>query len=141
MGRVESPEALFAQLQEKEQVQPGFLSPLSKFVPIETVFDFTPDTFEERLKQVVFSYADRIGNGSFYVRVERRGHVGEIHSQHAERALNKALTEHLAAVGRAATIDFKDPDVIIVAETLDDQCGVGVLTRAMRKRFQFVLVP
>lgn len=141
VGRVEKPEALFEQLQHKEEEQPGFLDPLSKLVPIDRTFDFTLENFAERLKDAVLPYAELIGSGSFYLRIERRGHAGEIHSQRQEQRLDQALREYLMARGHTPSVDFKDPDVIIVAETLDDECGVGAITRALRSRFPFVRVP
>jgi tRNA(Ser,Leu) C12 N-acetylase TAN1 len=89
----------------------------------------------------VLPYAEMIGNGSFYLRVERRGHAGEIHSQHVEQELDGAFRERLMARGQTPSVDFKDPDVIVVAETLDDECGVGAIPRSMRTRFPFVRVP
>lgn len=141
VGRVKNPEAFFEQLLRNEEEQPGFLDPLSKLVPIDRVFVFTVESFGERLKEAVLPYAELIGSGSFYLRIERRGHAGEIHSQHQEQNLDQALREHLIGLGRTPSIDFKDPDVIIVAETLDDECGVGAITRSMRCRFPFVRVP
>jgi tRNA(Ser,Leu) C12 N-acetylase TAN1 len=88
-----------------------------------------------------FRYADRIDGGSFYVRIERRGHAGEIHSQPLEQELDRTLTEHVREQGATPYIDFKDPDAIVAVELIEDECGVGLITRAMRERFPFVKVP
>jgi tRNA(Ser,Leu) C12 N-acetylase TAN1 len=141
VGRVKEPEAFFEELRRREEEEPGFLDPLSKLVPIDRTFGFTVETFAERLKEAVLPYAELIGNGSFYLRVERRGHAGEIHSQHVEQELDGTLRERLVARGQTPSVDFNDPDVILVAETLDDECGVGAIPRSMRTRFPFVRVP
>jgi tRNA(Ser,Leu) C12 N-acetylase TAN1 len=141
VGRVDEPEAFFEQLQSREKRSPGFLEPLSKLVPINHTFTFTLGNFGERLKEEVLRYAETIGSGSFYVRIERRGHAGEIHSQHLEQELDSALRKSLEERGHTPSVDFEDPDVILAAETLDDECGVGLITRTLRNRFSFVRVP
>lgn len=141
VGQVASPEALFEELRRKEVERPGALDPLARLVPIDQTFDFTLATFSERLKEAILPYAERIGSGSFYLRIERRGHAGEINSHEQETRLGEVLYETLAARGRTPRVDFKDPDIIIIAETLDDQCGVGAITRLTRTRFAFVRAP
>lgn len=141
IGRVEDHEAFFAQLQRHEEDEPGFLRPLAKLVPIEQTFAFTVETFPVRLKEAVLGYADRIDSGSFYVRVERRGHAGELHGQHLEQEMDRSLMEILTAKGEAPSIDFKNPDLIVAVETIGEECGIGVLPRALRTRYPFVRVP
>lgn len=138
IGRVEDHEAFFEQLRRSEEDRPGFLDPLAKLVPIDRVIAFTVETFAERLKEAVLLYAERIGSGSFYVRIERRGHAGEIHSQRLEQELDQALLDQLRACGETPSVDFKDPDLIVAAETVGDVCGVGAITRDQRARFPFV---
>jgi tRNA(Ser,Leu) C12 N-acetylase TAN1 len=99
------------------------------------------DTLLAQLGEAVKPFIDRIGSGSFHVRVERRGHAGELHSQQMEQELAKAVLEALAAKGMAATIAFKNPDAIIAVEIVGDECGVGVLPRALRDRFPLIKVP
>ncbi|MER3425580.1 MAG: hypothetical protein C4293_22440 [Nitrospiraceae bacterium] len=141
IGRVEDHHAFFEQLLRQEEDEPAFLSPIAKIVPIDRTFDFTVENFTARLKEAVLPYAGHIGNGSFYVRLERRGHAGEIHSQQVEQEMARVLYEVLSAQGKTPSVTFKDPDVIVVVETVGDVCGVGVITRDMRTRFPFVRVP
>ncbi len=140
-GRVEDHEAFFAQLARCEETEPGFLHPLARLVPVELVFPFTLESLPEQLRAVVKAFAERMERGSFYVRVERRGYAGELHSQMMEKDLDKVISEVLAAKGAAATISFKDPDTIIAVEIVGDQCGVGFLPRGLRERFPFIRVP
>ncbi|OGW70049.1 MAG: hypothetical protein A3A88_00975 [Nitrospirae bacterium RIFCSPLOWO2_01_FULL_62_17] len=141
IGRVEDHEAFFAQLQRHEEDEPGFLHPLAKLVPIEQTFAFTVDTFPVRLKEAVLGYAERIGSGSFYVRIERRGGAGEIHSQQLEQELDRTVCDALRARGETPSVDFKNPDLIVAVETIGEECGIGVLPRALRMRYPFVRVP
>jgi tRNA(Ser,Leu) C12 N-acetylase TAN1 len=140
VGRVTQPLQFLEELLRLEKESPGFLDSVSKLVPIDRSFEFSVNDFEERLKDALLPYADQIKSGSFYVRIERRGHKGEIHSQHVEQDLGRRLIEHLGTRGHAPTLKFKDPDLILVAETLDETCGVTALPRDMRERFPFIRV-
>jgi tRNA(Ser,Leu) C12 N-acetylase TAN1 len=141
VGRVEDHQAFFEQLQRQEDSRPGFLAPLSKLVPVERTFPFTVETLPLLLRDAVGGYAEQIDSGLFYVRVERRGHAGEIHSQTLEQELDRTLIEMLKERGAEPHVNFKDPDVIIAIEIVGDECGVGLITRGMRERFPFVKVP
>jgi tRNA(Ser,Leu) C12 N-acetylase TAN1 len=141
VGRVEDVPAFLDQLIRCQEDDPSFLDPLAKLVPVDQTFTFTVETFVEQLKAAVLPYADRIGNGSFYVRLERRGHHGEIHSQQVEQELDRLLIAALSEKGLTPKIDFKDPDWILAIETIGDVCGVGALSRELRARYPFIKVP
>lgn len=141
VGRVEDHEAFCEQLCRSEEQRPGFLRPLARLIPIDRMFTFQVEHLPDQLARAVLAYADRIDSGSFYVRIERRGHAGDIHSQLLEQKLGRTLLTHLREQGAAPLIDFKDPDVIVAVELIGDECGVGLITRTMRKRFPFVKVP
>ncbi len=51
----------------------------------------TVETFSDQLKETVLQYVEKIDSGSFYVRLERRGHAGEIHSPTVEQAMDHLL--------------------------------------------------
>lgn len=141
IGRVEDHEAFFEQWCRQEETDPGFLEPLAKLVPIDRTFDFTVETFVDQLKAAVLPYIEWIGSGSFYVRLERRGHRGDIHSPEVERLLDEVLREALEAKGKEPTISFKDPDLIVAVKTIGEMCGVGAIPRTLRIRYPFVRVP
>jgi tRNA(Ser,Leu) C12 N-acetylase TAN1 len=140
VGRVKDPSAFLEDLLRREREHPGFLDSVSKIVPVERTFEFSVETFGDCLKEAMLPYAEVIDGGSFYVRIERRGHIGEIHSQHIEQDIDRMLLEHVTARGQTPTVNFRDPDVILVAETLDDECGVAALPRSLRERFPFIRV-
>ena len=141
VGRVEDHEAFCEQLRRSEEERPGFLRPLARLIPIDRTFTFQVEHLPAQLERAVLAYADRIDSGSFYVRIERRGHAGDIHSQPLEQELDRTLLAHLREQGAAPLIDFKDPDAIVAVELIGDECGVGLITRTMRERFPFVKVP
>ena len=141
VGRVEDHDAFCEQLRRGEEERPGFLRPLARLIPIDRTFTFQVEHLPAQLERAVLAYADRIDSGSFYVRIERRGHAGDIHSQPLEQELGRTLLAHLREQGAAPLIDFKDPDAIVAVELIGDECGVGLITRTMRERFPFVKVP
>ena len=141
VGRVEDHEAFYEQLRRSEEQRPGFLRPLARLIPIDRTFTFQVYHLMAQLDRTVLAYADRIDSGSFYVRIERRGHAGDIHSQLLEQQLVRTLLAHLREKGAAPLIDFKDPDAIVAVELIGDECGVGLITRTTRQRFPFVKVP
>ncbi|RMH38152.1 MAG: hypothetical protein D6690_00810 [Nitrospirae bacterium] len=140
IGYVPEPMSLLEEFRRQEETQPDKLEPISKLLPIDRVFDFSVETFEERLKDALLPYADRIDDGSFLIRIERRGHAGEIHSHNVEQHVGQALIDYLAANGHHATVDFEDPDYLLFAETLDDQCGIGMIDRRTRLRYPFLRI-
>lgn len=141
VGRVEDHEAFCEQLRRSEEERPGFLRPLARLIPIDRTFTLQVEQLPAQLERAVLAYADRIDSGSFYVRMERRGHAGAIHSQRLEQELGCTLLARLREEGATPLIDFKDPDVIVAVELIGDECGVGLITRTMRERFPFVKVP
>jgi tRNA(Ser,Leu) C12 N-acetylase TAN1 len=140
VGRVEDHEAFCEQLRRGEEERPGLLRPLARLIPIDRMFPFQVERLPAQLEQAVLAYADRIDSGSFYVRIERRGHAGDIRSQLLEQELGRMLTETLKERGADPHVDFKDPDTIVAVEIIEDECGIGLITRAMRQLFQFVKV-
>lgn len=141
VGRVQDHEAFFKQLTLWEEDQPGSLEPLARVVPIDYTFEFTVESFSGQLKEIVLPYAETINSGSFYVRLERRGHSGEIHSPTIERTMDHLLQQQCAEKAWNPHIDFNDPDVVIVVETVENLCGVGSIDRALRLQYPFIRVP
>ena len=113
---------------------------LARLVPVERTFHFDAEGFVERLKQAVAPFAERMGTGCFYVRIERRGMLGQVHSQEAEREVADYLAGLLRGRGQQLTTDFRDPDWIVACETLGAEAGVALLDRETRRRYDFVQV-
>jgi tRNA(Ser,Leu) C12 N-acetylase TAN1 len=141
IGRVEDHQAFLEQLRRGEEHEPGFLFPLARVVPLDRTFRFTPDALFPLLKAEALSYAGQIGNGSFYVRVERRGHRGDVQGRRIEQEVAAAVIELLTQRGCMARVDFDDPDVIIAIEIVGDECGIGMITKSLRERYPFVKLP
>jgi tRNA(Ser,Leu) C12 N-acetylase TAN1 len=111
---------------------------LSRVIPVERTFRFTPETLVALLADAVTPFVERIDSGSLYVRVERRGLMGRVPSAEVERAVADHIFEVAARRGKALRTSFADPDWIVVAETIGGRCGVSLLPREMRRRYAFV---
>jgi tRNA(Ser,Leu) C12 N-acetylase TAN1 len=138
IGEVQDPAALFEAVTQARARSEPWAMVLGRAIPIETRFWFTPDTLVAQLCTAAEGLLDRLAGGSFHVRLERRGHVGEL----ASPAIERAVADHLFTLAEARGIrirtDFHDPDNVLVAETLGDECGVGLIGRELRTRYPFV---
>lgn len=139
-GRVADVAGFLEAVWAAQQAQAGWTQYLARLIPVELTFHFNADDFVERLKSAVQPFAQRMGSGRFFVRVERRGMLGRVHSQEAERAVADHLINLAAARGARLTTDFADPDWIVACETLGAKAGVALLDRTMRLRYPFLQV-
>jgi tRNA(Ser,Leu) C12 N-acetylase TAN1 len=113
---------------------------LARVVPVETTLRFDPDDAVPALAAAAEVFLDRLAGGSFYVRLERRGLKGTIHSALVERGVGEHLYRRLEEQGRAARVDFAGPDYVLAIETLGDHAGLGLISRALRERHPFVRI-
>jgi tRNA(Ser,Leu) C12 N-acetylase TAN1 len=113
---------------------------LLRVLPVERTFSFTPQTFEERLREAVVPFVQRMVSGTFHVRLERRGHKGKILSPEVERRLGDDVMDLAMQQGKTLHVSFQDADYIIVAETVSNLCGVALVTRELRTRYPFVKI-
>jgi tRNA(Ser,Leu) C12 N-acetylase TAN1 len=101
------------------------------------VVSFTRETLADLLKEAVAPLVARMTDGSFYVRLERRGLAGKLSSTSIERTV--AGHAHALAAARGVRLRTALPiDFIIAAEMLADECSVSLLPRALRQRYPFV---
>lgn len=139
-GHVADPLTLLEAVATAQQVGEAWTQHLARLLPVERTFAFHAEDFVERLKEAVTPFAARMGTGRFFVRVERRGLMGRVDSQAAERAVADHLIDLVQARGGALRTDFADPDWIVACETLGAEAGVALLDRALRQRYPFLQV-
>jgi tRNA(Ser,Leu) C12 N-acetylase TAN1 len=116
-------------LETLRQEKPEKLRSLSQIVPIERTFQFELSDFREKLREAISPYVELVEHSRFYVRVERRGHKGEISSLEVEQEMDAFVLEALKNTGKLAQVSFKDPEKIIIVETIENRAGVGLITR------------
>lgn len=131
--------AFFREFVAAVEETPGILNAMSHAVPFEHVFVFKDASeFEEKLRDIVLSYAPQLAGKSFHVRLRRRGLKGVISSPEEERFLDDVLLEALAAAGTPGHISFEDPDYVILIETVGEGGGVSLWTGEDLKRHLFL---
>jgi tRNA(Ser,Leu) C12 N-acetylase TAN1 len=140
LGRVKEIDAFLRALENLREENPMKLNPLSQIVPLERTFHFDLSDFKEKLKEILSSYVDRIENKKFYLRVKRRGHKGEISSLEVEKEVADFIMGALEKAGKKAQVSFKDPDCILIVETIGNWAGVGFITKEMKEKYSFVRI-
>jgi tRNA(Ser,Leu) C12 N-acetylase TAN1 len=116
-----------------------FFETISHVVPITHKLHFaTADGFEQQVRDVVLAWAPQLAGKSVHVRVRRRGHKGELHAMELERRIGAALLDELARRRTPARIALDDPDVVIAIETVHDEAGLAMWTRADLERYPFL---
>src|SRR6266436_342638 len=119
VGAVESVDEFLARVREALDADPLLPTALARVVPIEATVRFEAPTAVETLAAAAEPFVDRLAGGSFFVRLERRGLKARLHTPRVE---------------------FKDPDAVLVIETIGDEAGIGVVTRALRTQHPFVKI-
>ena len=114
---------------------------LVRIVPVDTVFSFTVETFRDRLGEVVDTLAGRMPPGAFYVRIERRGHKGEIPTPEVEREMDGRIIAAHERLGLSSRVDFKQFSSVVAVETFRDAGGAGIVLRETMERYPFLKVP
>ena len=139
-GWVEDHERFLTALLEASHAGKPWIAHLGRVVPVSRFFSATPESLLAQLKEAATALVENINSGTCFVRVERRGMPEAGHSPEIEHALADHVFALVEARGGSLRTSFTDPDYIVVAETLDTECGVGLITRDLRSRFPFVRV-
>lgn len=137
-GRVDDIAGFLEAVHEAYQAGKPWVGYLARVVPAEIVLTFTAETLTEDLERAVAPLVERMSDGSFCVRLERRGLAGKVASADIERALADRVHDLASARGVRLRTNLVDPDFLIAAETLGEQCGLALLPRALRERYRFV---
>jgi tRNA(Ser,Leu) C12 N-acetylase TAN1 len=140
VGRVEDVPAFLAAVREVLSSEPLLPTALAKVVPVETIVRFDPMNAAATFATAAEPLLDRLAGGTFFVRLERRGMKGRLHTPTLERDLGDRVWKALEARGHAPRVEFRDPDAVLVVETVGEEAGIGVITRAMRAEFPFVKI-
>lgn len=140
IGWVKDVNTFLESLESLRRENPEKLRSLSQIVPVERTFQFDLSDFRDKAKEAISLYVELVENRRFYVRVQRRGHKGEISSHEVEKEMDAFILDALKSNGKQAQIDFKDPDRIIVVETIENRAGVGLITKDMKEKYPFIKV-
>jgi tRNA(Ser,Leu) C12 N-acetylase TAN1 len=127
------------QVRERSAADRLFQS-VSHLLPVTERFSFaTPEEFERQARAIALEWAPRLAGKSFHVRMHRRGLKGALHRTEEEQALGSAVIDLLAQGGAQCRIDWFDPDAILSVETVRNEAGMALWTRADFERYPFLL--
>jgi tRNA(Ser,Leu) C12 N-acetylase TAN1 len=140
VGQVEAPTTFLDRVRDALATDLLLPTALARIIPIETTLHFDAIDPLAALAPAAETFLDRLSTGSFFVRLERRGLKGRLHSPTLERDLADHLWRALEARGHSPRVDFKDPDAVLVVETLGDDAGLTLITRALREQYPFVKI-
>ncbi len=137
--KAENPREMVDALLERSSKDPGYLSFLSRLMPVAHAFTFkTPEEFRADAKEIILTLAPRLGDRSFHVRIHRRGFKGRLSSPEEERFLDETVLESLEKAGTPGRISFDDPDAVISIETVENQAGISLWTREDLQKYPFI---
>jgi tRNA(Ser,Leu) C12 N-acetylase TAN1 len=140
IGRVGDVPGFLAALRDDVARDPVLAGALARVLPIARTFRLAADDPLGSLEAAVEALHPEVAGQSFFVRLERRGLHGTLHSSEVERALGTLLWQKLEADGHAPRVTFTDPDVVIAIETLGDRAGIALIGRALRQAYPFVRI-
>jgi len=138
LGQVSEIGAFLEALRAALEARAPWVGRIARVIPADAIFSFTPEAFLDRLKQAIDPLVARMTKGSFAVRLERRGLVGQVKTQEIEAAVGKHVSALAAAKGTPLWTDLHDPDFVIAVETLGQECGISLLPRELRQRYPFL---
>jgi len=140
IGYVTDVHAFLEALETIRQETPGKMRSLGQIVPIESNFQFDVADFMDKAKEAISPYINQLENSSFFVRVARRGHKGEISSMEAEKELAAFILESLEKDGKQAMVNIEGFEQMVVLETAGNLAGVGLITREMKEKYPFIKI-
>ncbi|KYH37911.1 MAG: conserved hypothetical protein, containing THUMP domain, partial [Candidatus Hecatellales archaeon B24] len=135
IGEVENLEAFLADIEAKPFI------PISRVIPYEEAFHFSPENLLEILKERVGKYVDAVKTGkTFCVRMERRGFKGKLSSKEVEREIGSHLWKLLEERGEKPRVNLEDPDETVIIQTLGNLCLLGLIDKNLKQRHPLVRV-
>ena len=105
---------------------------LQRVVPVEASPLFERDDVTETLCVAMHDKGVELAGRSFHVRAHLRGLKGRQETTAVEGALGEFLLERAETGGRAATVTFSDPDVVVAVEVAGRRAGYAFFEREQR---------
>jgi len=140
IGRVADVPAFFAALRDDTARDPVLATALARVLPIDSRVRLDEQDPLPSLDAAVAALAPDVGSRSFFVRIERRGLHGTLHSSDVERTLGATLWRAIESAGGTPRVTFRDPDVVVAIETLGPLAGIALIDRALRTTYPFVRI-
>jgi len=134
--QTEDTQQTLQQLQKKLNADADMQTAISRVLPVTHSFTFqTPEEFETKARAIAETLLPKITNKTFHVRMHRRGFKGRLSSKEEEKFLDTYILDQLEQSGSPCKINFENPDVIIVVETVAQQAGISIWNREDIQRY------
>lgn len=128
--KVDEPVRLLETLEELTERQPALYDAISRVAPAMQIVEFhSQEEFQQRLADILATWAAQLAGRTFHLRVHRRGAKFGLGTQEVERRLDETLLAATSHLGAPARIDFSDPDYVIAVDAVDERAGVSLWTR------------
>jgi len=137
--RVANIEVFLKQLHQQFDEEPQLFDCIARVLPVSHTFSYkTPEEFEAKAEALTTPWGVKLAGTRFHVRMHRRGFKGRMSSQEEEKNLADILMCLLAERGETASVDFYNPDFIVVIETIGQQAGVSLWSREELLRYPLI---
>ena len=116
---------------------------LSRLLPISSSFHMLPRETDDIFKQKASQLIDEIREGeTFCIRINRRGLKGMFSPTKTADKVGRHICRLLEEkYGARPNVDLEDPDRALVFETVSRWCGVGSVSKEMRRQHWFIKLP
>lgn len=141
IGQVEDRPLVFEELGKAREGRDPIWRYVQRIIPIDETLSFTLETFRARLGEAIDGIAPRVPPGPFYVRIERRGHKGEIPTPEVEREMDGRIIAAHERMGQTSRVDFEEFRTVVAVETFRDVAGIGIIPRSEMEKHPFLKVP
>ncbi len=137
--KVADAEQFLQQLHQQFDEEPQLFECIARILPVSHTFIYkTPEEFEVKAEALISPWEVKLAGTRFHVRMHRRGFKGRLTSQQEEKNIADILMCLLAERGETASVDFDDPDFVVVVETIGQQAGVSIWSREELLRYPLV---
>jgi len=137
--RVEDGRAFLEALRDLLQTDASLANAVARVVPVTDTFSYgSTDEFRSKTEAVVESWVGALAGKRFYVRMHRRGFKGRLSSSAEERRLGAFLLSRIPSETMGTRVDFTHPEVMIAVETVGNEAGLALYTRADLDRYELL---
>ena len=139
--RVDDLEGILDDLLAAFTADPRVRASVSRFVPLQHTFTFrSNDAFERNVAATSSEWTEDLAGKSFHVRVHRRGGDTRLDAADEAALVGQVVLDALQAAGTNGRVDFDDPDAVIDIETVGNEAGMSLWTRADLNDYPFLRV-
>lgn len=140
VGHVDDLTAFLEGLKQRYDAGRRLPMALGRALPVDATVQLKTGDPEHEIEQALQGLIGRIAGHSYHVRVERRGHKGQIHTSELEKLLGDFIWDQVERRGMKPRVDFDDPEVVVAVEIVGDEAGISLVERSVRERYPFVRI-